>query len=148
MTPDIRISRYSLIYCGPDGILTSGFYCINHGSSTGGYFPDITTAKIAIKAFVAANGKTSKTVKSDKTRVLLACKSNSYRFRIRTINSKKKGVSITHLEPHNCNPATHYIAPNTKLLASTYICISHLYGVDSKEDYYAKLPLLHGFRST
>jgi hypothetical protein len=82
----------------------------------GDVFPDITTAKLAIKAFVAANGETSKTVKSDKTRVLLACKSNSCGFRIRAINSKKKGVSITHLEPHSCNPATHYIAPNTNAL--------------------------------
>jgi hypothetical protein len=82
----------------------------------GDVFPDITTAKLSIKAFVADNGETSRTVKSDKTRVLLACKSNSCGFRIRAINSKKKGVSITHLEPHSCNPATHYIAPNTNAL--------------------------------
>lgn len=80
------------------------------------FSPDITTAKLAIKAFVADNGETSRTVKSDKTRVLLACKSNSCGFCIRAINSKKKGVLITHLEPHSCNPATHYIAPNTNAL--------------------------------
>lgn len=82
----------------------------------GDIFPDITTAKLAIKAFVAANGETSKTIKSDKTRILLACKSEYCGFRIRVIDSKKKGVSITHLEPHTCSPATHYIAPNTNAL--------------------------------
>jgi hypothetical protein len=45
-------------------------------------FPDITTAKLVIKAFVADNDEISRTVKSDKTRVLLACKSNSCEFRI------------------------------------------------------------------
>jgi hypothetical protein len=82
----------------------------------GDVFPNITAAKLAIKAFIAANGKISKIVKSDKIRVLLAYKSNSCGFRIRAINSKKKGVSITHLEPYSCNPATHYIAPNTNAL--------------------------------
>src|SRR5882757_3853363 len=83
----------------------------------GDVFPNITSAKQAIKAFVAANGETSRTVKSDQIRVLLVYKSEDCRFRIRAINSKKKGVSITHLEPYTCSPATHYITPNTNTLS-------------------------------
>ena len=83
----------------------------------GDVFPDIASAKQAIKAFVAANGETSRTVKSDQIQVLLVCKSTDCGFRIRAINSKKKGVLITHLEPHTYSPATHYIAPNTNALS-------------------------------
>ena len=83
----------------------------------GDIFPDIASAKQAIKTFVAANGETSRIVKSDQIRVLLVCKSEDCGFRIWAINSKKKGVSITHLEPYTCSPATHYIAPNTNALS-------------------------------
>ena len=83
----------------------------------GDVFPDITSVKQAIKTFVTANGETSRTVKSDQIRVLLVYKSEDCRFRIRAINSKKKGVSITHLEPYTCSLATHYIIPNINTLS-------------------------------
>lgn len=84
----------------------------------GDTFPDITTAKLAISGYVAANSETSKTAASDKTRLQLVCKSKEEcTFRIRVIESKKKGFSITHLMPHICSPATHYEAPNTNALS-------------------------------
>src|SRR5882757_11117039 len=83
----------------------------------GDVFPDIASAKLAIKAYITTSGKTSKTVYSNKIRVVLIYKSKDYSFRIRAIDSKKKGVSITHLEPHIYSPATHYTAPNTNALS-------------------------------
>lgn len=82
----------------------------------GDTFLDISAAKLAIQTFVANNKETSKTLHSDKTRISLGCKESTCEFRIWAIDSKRRGVYITHLTPHTCNPATYYIAPNTNSL--------------------------------
>lgn len=77
-------------------------------------FDSITEAKAAIKAFVADAAESWKTTHSDKERFNIVCKQQrSCAFRIRVTNSKKKGVSITHLQPHSCNPTGHLTASNT-----------------------------------
>ena len=83
----------------------------------GDVFPDIASAKLAIKAYIATSGETSKTVHSNKIRVVLVYKSKDCSFRIRAIDSKKNGVLITYLQPYICSPATHYTAPNTNALS-------------------------------
>jgi hypothetical protein len=82
----------------------------------GDTFPDIAAAKLAIKDYIAINSESSKTVYSDKLRVLLVCKSKECTFRIRALDSKKRGVLITQLQPHICSPATHYNTPYTNTL--------------------------------
>ena len=79
----------------------------------GDCFPGISTARLAIQTFVATNREISKIVKSDKSRFLLAYKSEECTFEIRATSSKKRGISITYIEPYACSPATHYIAPYT-----------------------------------
>ena len=72
-------------------------------------FNNISEAKLAIKTFVANAAESWKATHSDKRRFNIVCKQQcTCSFRIRAINSKKKGVSITHLQPHSCNPAGHY----------------------------------------
>jgi hypothetical protein len=63
-------------------------------------FPNITTAKQAIKLYIAANSETAKTLYSDKTRFDLGCKSITCTFRIRAYQSKKNGTLITHLSDY------------------------------------------------
>jgi hypothetical protein len=74
----------------------------------GDTFPDILAAKNAIHGFMASNAESFKTAHSDKTRVILLCKLEGCLFRIRAFDTKKRGVTITHLVPHSCSPSTHY----------------------------------------
>jgi hypothetical protein len=61
-------------------------------------FDTITEAKVAIKAFVVDAAELWKSTHSDKERFNIIYKQQrTYSFQIRAINSKKKGVSITHL---------------------------------------------------
>jgi hypothetical protein len=77
-------------------------------------FNTIIEAKIAIKAFIADAAESWKSTHSDKERFNIICKQQrNCTFRIRVINSKKKGISITHLQPHSCNPSGHSRASNT-----------------------------------
>jgi hypothetical protein len=62
-------------------------------------FDNIIEAKTIIKAFVADTAESWKSTHSDKERFNIVCKQQrSCAFRIRATNSKKKGVSITHLQ--------------------------------------------------
>jgi hypothetical protein len=80
-------------------------------------FEDIPSAKVAIKVYLADAAELWKTTHSDKSRFCIVCKqNNSCTFRIRAISSKKKGISITHIEPYTYSPATHYSASNTNSL--------------------------------
>ena len=65
-------------------------------------------ARKAVKVFVLNDGKSYRTIKSDKTRFVIACKDATCKFRIRACRSKKEVVSITIFEAHSCSPATHY----------------------------------------
>lgn len=77
-------------------------------------FDNIIEAKTIIKAFVADAAESWKSTHSDKERFNIVCKQQrSCAFRIRATKSKKKGVSITHLQPHTCNPTSHSRASNT-----------------------------------
>ena len=71
-------------------------------------FPDILATKNAIHGFMASNAKSFKIAHSNKTRVILLCKLDGYLFRIRAFDTKKRGVTITHLVPHSYSPSTHY----------------------------------------
>lgn len=83
----------------------------------GDVFTDIASAKTAVYTFLASNKESSKTLKSDKTRLLLICKEDHCTFRIRVVTSQRKGLSITHMEPQICTPSTHYFASNSNALA-------------------------------
>ena len=77
-------------------------------------FDTIIEAKIVIKAFIADAVESWKSTHSDKERFDIVCKQQrSCTFRIRATNSKKKGITITHLQPHSCNPSGHSRASNT-----------------------------------
>ena len=81
---------------------------------------NITEAKTIIKAFVADAAESWKSTHSDKERFNIVCKQQcSCAFRIRATNSKKKGVSITHLQPHSCNLIGHSRASNTNSIVSS-----------------------------
>ena len=83
----------------------------------GSVFDDIPSAKAAIKAYLADATESWKATHSDKSRFCIVYKeNNSCNFRIRAISSKKKGISITHIEPYTCSPVTHYSALNTNSL--------------------------------
>jgi MULE transposase domain/MuDR family transposase len=83
----------------------------------GDTFPDILAAKNAIHSFMASNAESFKTAHSDKTRVILLCKLDGCLFRIRAFDTKKRGVTITHLVPHSCSPATHYTSSAANALS-------------------------------
>jgi environmental stress-induced protein Ves len=62
-------------------------------------FDNIIEAKTIIKAFAADTAESWKSTHSDKERFNIVCKQQrSCAFLIRATNSKKKGVSITHLQ--------------------------------------------------
>jgi hypothetical protein len=70
--------------------------------------------KKLIKAYLADAAESWKATHSDKSRLYIVYKQNdSCNFRIRAISSKKKRISITHMEPYTCGPATHYSDSNT-----------------------------------
>jgi hypothetical protein len=72
------------------------------------------STKVAIKAYLADAAESWKATYFDKSRFCIVCKqNNSYNFRIRAKSSKKKGISITHIEPHIYSPETHYSHSNT-----------------------------------
>jgi MuDR family transposase len=80
-------------------------------------FDTIVEAKAAIKVFMADSSESWKSTHSDTKRFNIICKQQrSCTFRIRITNSKKKGVSITHMQPHSCNPTGHSRASNTNSL--------------------------------
>jgi hypothetical protein len=80
-------------------------------------FEDLSVAKLAIKTFVANASESWKITYSNKKRFNIICKfQRTYTFRIQAINSKKKGVSITHLMPYSCSPGSHFGASNTHSL--------------------------------
>jgi hypothetical protein len=74
----------------------------------GNTFDSIHDARSAIRAYVLDQAESFKTVASDKTRYIIACKDANYGFYIRAYKSSKDLVSITALDPHTCTPATHY----------------------------------------
>jgi hypothetical protein len=74
----------------------------------GDIFDSIPKAREAIKAYILDRAESYKTVASDKTRYIIACKDAHCKFRIRANKSFKGVVSITVLDPHTCNPVTHY----------------------------------------
>jgi hypothetical protein len=82
----------------------------------GDTFPDILAAKNTIHGFMASNTKSFKTAYSDKTRVILLYKLEGCLFRIRAFDTKKRGVTITHLVPHSCSLSTHYTSLATNAL--------------------------------
>jgi hypothetical protein len=80
-------------------------------------FDNITEAKLAIKTFVADASESWKATHSDKKRFNIICKQHrTCDFRIRAIDSKKKGVSITHIAPYSCSSGSHFSASNTRSL--------------------------------
>ena len=80
-------------------------------------FNNIAEAKLAIKTFVANAAESWKATHSDKKRFNIVCKQQrTCSFRIRAIDSKKKGVSITHMESHSCSSGSHFGALNTRSL--------------------------------
>ena len=80
-------------------------------------FNNITEAKLVFKTFVANAAKSWKATYSDKNRFNIVCKQQrTCSFRIRAIDSKKKGVSITHIECHSCSSGSHFGALNTRSL--------------------------------
>jgi hypothetical protein len=124
-------------------------------------FDTIIEAKIAIKAFVADAAESWKSTHSDKERFNIICKqSRTCSFRIRVTNSKKKGVSITHLQPHSCNPAGHhshsrasntnsleYLVPHHRAIVRDNPKISAVQ-IQSLErlQYYNRIPYLQAYR--
>jgi hypothetical protein len=67
---------------------------------------------------MASNAESFKTAHSDKTRVILLCKLEGCLFRIRAFDTKKRGVTITHLVPHSCTPSsTHYTSSAANALS-------------------------------
>ena len=80
-------------------------------------FNDIIEAKLAIKTFVVDASKSWKATYSNKKRFNIICKQHrTCDFRIRAINSKKKGVSITYIAPYSCSSRSHFLASNTRSL--------------------------------
>ena len=76
-------------------------------------FDNIIEAKLVIKTFVADAAESWKATHSDKKRFNIICKQQrTCSFRIRAIDSKKKGVSITHMESHSCSSGSHFRASN------------------------------------
>jgi hypothetical protein len=80
-------------------------------------FDTIVEAKAAIKVFMADSSESWKSTHSDTKRFNIICKQQrSCSFRIRATNSKRRGVSITYIQPHSCNPIGHSGASNTNFL--------------------------------
>src|ERR1700709_1134470 len=80
-------------------------------------FDTIAEAKAAIKVFMADSSESWKSTHSNTKRFNIICKQrSSCTFRIRATDSKKKSVSITHIQPHSCNPIGHSRASNTNSL--------------------------------
>jgi hypothetical protein len=80
-------------------------------------FNNITEAKLAIKTFVANAAESWKATYSNKKRFNIIYKQQrTCSFRIRAINLKKKGVSITHIESYSCSSGSHFRALNTRSL--------------------------------
>lgn len=80
-------------------------------------FDTMVEAKAVIKAFIADSAESWKSTHSDRKRFNIICKQRrSCTFRIRITDSKKRGVSITHIQPHSCNPTGHSKASNTNSL--------------------------------
>jgi hypothetical protein len=122
-------------------------------------FPNISSAKEAIKFYVSNASESWKTAYSDKTRFDIVCRTlRSCKFRIRASDSKKKGVHITHLKLHTCSPASHFGASNMNSLE--YIIPHHRAAVvDNPKitpkqiqsierlQYYNKIPYLQAYRA-
>ena len=121
-------------------------------------FNNITEAKLAIKTFVANAAESWKATHSDKKRFNIVCKQQrTCSFRIRAIDSKKKGVSITHMESHSCSSGSHFGALNTRSLE--YLIPHHQAAVrdnpkisakqiqsSERLQYYNKIPYLQAYR--
>jgi hypothetical protein len=106
-------------------------------SHVGTTFDNITEAKLAIKAFIAGAAESWKSTHSDKERFHIVCKQQrSWAFRIRATNSKRKGVSITHLQPHSCSPTGHSRASNTNSME--YLLPHHRAAMRDNPDISAK----------
>ena len=71
-------------------------------------FPTMQEAKDSINRHVLDEGESYKVYKSDKTRHIVVCKDSTCDFKIRASFLKKKGVQITIMTPHSCNPTIHY----------------------------------------
>jgi hypothetical protein len=74
----------------------------------GDIFDSIPEACEAIKAYILDRVESYKLVACNKTWYIIACKDAHYKFHIRAKKSFKGVVSIMVLDPHTCNPATHY----------------------------------------
>jgi hypothetical protein len=83
----------------------------------GDTFPDILAANNPIHGFMASDAESFKKAHSDKTRVILLCKLEGCLLRIRAFDTKKRGVTITHLVPHSCFPSTHYTSSAANALS-------------------------------
>ena len=79
-------------------------------------FDSIHDAREAIETYILDWAESFKTVASDKTRYIIACKDASCDFYIRAYKSSKDLVSITALDLHTCTPATYYKIKQTFLV--------------------------------
>ena len=121
-------------------------------------FNNIAEAKLAIKTFVANAAESWKATHCDKKRFNIVCKQQrTCSFRIRAIDSKKKGVSITHMESHSCSSGSHFSALNTRSLE--YLIPHHQVAVrdnpkisakqiqsSERLQYYNEIPYLQAYR--
>jgi hypothetical protein len=81
-------------------------------------FVDIKSTKATIQRFLSDRGESWKVSHGDSKRFDICYKANPpCEFRIRATDSKKKGVAITHLILHTCNPNSHEGASNLRSIA-------------------------------
>jgi hypothetical protein len=78
-------------------------------------FSSLEAAKAAIKQAISEQRESFIVDYSDKTRSRIVCPQNPQcNFQVRATNSKRNGISMTHVIPHTCSPGTHFHARNTQ----------------------------------
>ena len=78
-------------------------------------FSSLEAAKATIKQAISEQHESFIVDYSDKTRFRIVCPQKPQcNFQVRATNSKRNGISITHVLPHTCSPATHFQARNTQ----------------------------------
>jgi hypothetical protein len=82
----------------------------------GNTFDSIHDARSAIKAYVLDQAESFKTVASDKTQYIIACKDANCGFYIQAYKSFKDLVLITASDPYICTLTTHYKMKQTSLV--------------------------------
>ena len=73
----------------------------------GDEFDSMDSARNAIRSYILDQGESFKVFKSEKKLYILVCKDSDCNFRIRCIESNKKVIKITKMDPHSCSPMVH-----------------------------------------